>query len=256
MTSEEALKSLGVSADLLTNDERSRLDAQGSLRLGQVLEPEEVAAMRDLLDELAETEGEKAGSELHQEDGAIRLANLLDKGSIFEKCLVTPRVLAGVSHVLGTSIQLSSLSSRAPLPGQGQQGLHNDWPVEDDSREYQVCNAAWLLDDCGEENGGTRFVPASHLLWQNPQDVLEDPEADHPDQVNMTGKAGDVVIFNSHLWHGGALNNSDRQRHIVLSYFTRVGSAYIQNDHKTLLRDSTKARMSKEALALASAMEE
>ena len=36
--------------------------------------------------------------------------------------------------------------------------------------------------------------------------------------------------------------------------FVRRGASYIQNDHKQLLSDKTKARLSKEALVLAAAL--
>lgn len=254
MTSPEALQSLGVASDQLTDDERAFLDVQGYLPLGQILAADEVVTIRNRLDELGETEGEDAGRELHTEDGTVRVANLLDKDAIFERFITHPRVLTAITHVIGTSIQLSSLSSRASLPGHGQQGLHADWHDPVEPGDYYVCNAAWMLDDFSAANGGTRIIPGSHLRQQLPQDALQDREADQPDQINMTSKAGSVIIFNSHLWHGGAVNRSQAPRHVVLSYFTRIGSGYIQNDHKALLSDATKARLSEEALTLTAAI--
>lgn len=252
--SNQALQALGVHPDLLTTAERTFLDEQGYLPLGQVLTDDEVVTIRDRLDELGRLEGEDAGRELHQESGTVRLANLLEKDVLFERFVTTPRVLAAITHVIGTSIQLSSLSSRASLPGHGQQGLHADWHEPVEPGGYFVCNAAWMLDDFSSKNGGTRIVPGSHLRRQRPQDAMDDRDADHPEQINMTGKAGSVIIFNSHLWHGGATNRSRAPRHVVLSYFTRRNSAYIQNDHKALLSDATKQRLSAEALALAAAL--
>lgn len=254
MTSHQALESLGVTPDLLTDEERTFLDEQGYLPLGRILTDDEVVAIRDRLDELGEIEGEDAGQELHQEPGTVRLANLLEKDPVFEKFITTPRVLAGITHVIGTSVQLSSLSSRAALPGYGQLGMHTDWSEPFEPGNYQVCNSAWMLDDFSVENGGTRIVPGSHRSGQLPENGMRDPEADHPDQINMTGDAGSVTIFNSHLWHGGATNHTTAPRHLVLSYFTRRNSAYIQNDHRALLSDATRARMSEEALALAAAV--
>ena len=118
MTSTEALESLDVHPALLSADECGFLDAKGYLLLEGILTQDELAAI----------EGDDAGSELHREEGTVRLANLLDKDPLFEKFITTPRVLAAITHVIGTDIQLSSLSSRAALPnGQGQQQLHTDW---------------------------------------------------------------------------------------------------------------------------------
>jgi len=255
MKTSEALALLGVEPDLLSVDERSFLDENGYLLLDGILSEDELVYLRKRLDELAEIEGENAGSELHQEEGTVRLANLLDKDPLFEKFITTPRVLAGITHVIGTEIQLSSLSSRAALPdGQGQQQLHTDWREAVQPGDYFVCNAAWLIDDYTAENGGTRVIPGSHRRGELPSEVLADCLADHPDQISLSGRAGSVVVFNSHLWHGGRANRTQALRRGVLSYFVRRGGAYIQNDHRELLSKATKARLSPAALTLAAAL--
>jgi len=255
MTSSEALQSLAVHPDLISADERRFLDENGYLPLDNILTKGEVTYLRDRLDKIAESEGAAAGSELHTEEGTVRLGNLLDKDPLFEKFITTPRVLAAITHVIGTNIQLSSLSSRAAQPnGHGQQILHADWKEAVEPGNYFVCNAAWLIDDYSEENGGTRVIPGSHRCGESPQDVLADPLADHPDQVIFTGRAGSVIVFNSHLWHGGRTNHSNGLRRGVLSYFVRRGAPYIQNDHKELLSEETKVRLSTEALTLSAAL--
>ena len=255
MTSTAALESLGVHPALLSTEECGLLDAKGYLLLEDILTQDEVAYLRHRLDELAASEGDSAGSELHREEGTVRLANLLDKDPLFEKFITTPRVLAAITHVIGTDIQLSSLSSRAALPnGQGQQQLHTDWREAVEPGNYFVCNAAWLIDDYTEENGATRVIPGSHRRGTLPQDALADCLADHPDQVSLSGRAGSVVVFNSHLWHGGRANRTRALRRGVLSYFARRGAPYIQNDHKELLGAATRVRLDLEALTLAAAL--
>ena len=255
-SSQEALQSLGVHDGLLSAAEKAFLDEQGYLPRGKILSDDDVARVRQRLDELATAEGEAAGQELHQEAGTKRLANLLEKDAVFEQFVVSPRVLAGVTHVIGRSIQLSSLSSRSALPGQGQQEIHADWADPVPTGDFLVCNAAWMIDDFSAENGGTRIIPGSQRRDTRPRESLADVMADQPDQINVSGSAGSVVVFNSHTWHGGALNRSATERRVVLSYFTVRHSEYIQNDHRQLLSDATKRRMSREALVLAAALED
>jgi ectoine hydroxylase-related dioxygenase (phytanoyl-CoA dioxygenase family) len=45
--------------------------------------------------------------------------------------------------------------------------------------------------------------------------------ATHPEQTLLTGKAGTVVVFNSHTWHGGTVNRHDLPRRALHSAFTR-----------------------------------
>ena len=246
MRCEEALAQLNVSQDLLSHDEKQFLDEQGYLPLPEIMNHAQVDALRTRFDELVEEEGEKAGTEVHQEAGTNRLSNLVDKGEIFEICFTHPRVLAAMRHVLGPDFRLSSLNGRAALPGQGLQGLHADWATGVEPGDYYVCNSIWLLSDFTEQNGATRVVPGSNRSGQHPKDALDDPTAPHPEEVILTAPAGTVVVFNSHTWHAGTLNHSDEPRYGLHSYFTRRDQRQ-QTAQKALLSEETKARLSEAA---------
>lgn len=246
MTMKEALRALGVKDELLTAEEKAFLDEQGYLPLRGLLSDNQVAALRKRFDELVTEEGEAAGKEVHQEEGTNRLADLVNKGVEFEVCFTHPRVLAAMLHVLGENFKLSSLNGRAALPGQGLQALHADWPVGVEPGDYYVCNSIWLLNDFSEENGATRLVPGSHLSKQHPRDALDDPKARHPDEVVLNEKAGTVVIFNSHTWHGGTLNRSDAPRYGLHGYFCRRDQKQ-QLVQKDYIRPETYARLSEAA---------
>lgn len=244
MTIGEALESLGAVPRQLTDEERMQLDRDGFLLIPQVLSPQQVAAVCGRLDALLASEGEDAGREVHQESGTERLANLIDKGPEFEPFFSHPKVLAAIAHVLDGDLKLSSLNARFALPGQGLQGLHADWGRLETPGAYQVCNSIWLLDDFTPENGATRAVPGSQA-WGNrlPGDVMEDVRAPHSAEVLLLGKAGDVVVFNSHTWHGGTLNQTDQRRRACHSYFCRRHQAQ-QLDQRAHLRSETVAGLS------------
>jgi ectoine hydroxylase-related dioxygenase (phytanoyl-CoA dioxygenase family) len=236
-----ALRDLGVTDDVLTQDEKDQLDRDGFLPLEGILTAEEVAAINERLAELTAAEGDRAGLEVHQERGTDRLADLVNKDPRFEVCFSHPRVLAAMRHVLG-EFKLSSLNSRAALPGEGHQGLHVDFGHPVQPGEYEVCNSIWLLDDFTPENGATRVVPGSHRRGTMPGDEMPDPGADHPDQIQLTGRAGTVVIFNSHLWHGGTQNRTDNPRRALHSYFARRHLPQ-QLDQQTYIRLNTYNRL-------------
>jgi ectoine hydroxylase-related dioxygenase (phytanoyl-CoA dioxygenase family) len=223
------------------------LDRDGFAVVPGVLDESQLDAVRTRIADLAIEEGEQAGIEVHQEAGTSRLSDLVNKGAVFEIFYTHPVVLAGIAHVLQGDLKLSSLNSRAALPGQGHQGLHADWGALELSEGFQVCNSIWLLDDFTEENGATRVVPGTHRSGQTPADVLDDPAAAHPDQKLLLAPAGTVVIFNSHLWHGGTTNRTDRPRRAVHSYFTRRHQTQ-QLDQRRYLREETRERLSPAAL--------
>ncbi|MGW5360867.1 phytanoyl-CoA dioxygenase family protein [Actinopolymorpha pittospori] len=244
MDMDAALRDLGVGDDLLDAKTRAQLDNDGFAPLHGILSPPQVEAFGARLAELSVIEGSRAGAEVHQEAGTDRLSDLVNKDPMFDVCFTHPRVLAAIRHVLG-EFRLSSLNSRAALPGQGHQGLHTDWGVLRVGEGYQVCNSIWLLDDFTAQNGATRVVPGSHRKrGVAPADELDgDPSATHPDEIQLIAPAGTVVVFNSHLWHGGTRNNTDLPRRAMHSYFARRDVPQ-QLDQAEYLRVRTRDRLS------------
>lgn len=237
-----ALRELGVSPWHLSAAETARLDEDGFLPLPGILSAGQLESIRARLAELYAAEGELAGAEVHQEKGTERLADLVNKGPVFDVCFTSPRVLAAIAHVLG-DFTLSSLNARAALPGHGQQRLHADWGAAVSPGSYRVCNSIWLIDDFTEVNGATRVVPGSHRSARLPREVMADPTGPHPGEVKILGTAGTVVIFNSHLWHGGTVNATGRPRRALHSYFCRRGLKQ-QLDQRAYVRPETLARLS------------
>ncbi len=213
--------------DMLTKQEIDFLDTYGYLDLGQLLTADQVDQINDRIAELMQSEGENAGAELAasnyirhpKEEGADRLADLVNKGQIFDIFYTHPRVLAGIEAVLGQAYKLSSLNYRAAKPGKGLQKLHVDWKNTVVSGSYKVCNSIWLLDDFTEHNGSTRIVPKTHTVNILPDEAMADPNEKHPDEIRILAPAGSVFIFNSHVWHGGTTNQTDRDRRSIHSYF-------------------------------------
>jgi ectoine hydroxylase-related dioxygenase (phytanoyl-CoA dioxygenase family) len=229
---------------------RRRLDEVGYVRLEGFVDPERRQRLIDRIDALFEAEGDKAGTEFRQEPGARRLANLADKGDIFIECMLEPAVLEHVAHVLGPRFKLSSLNARSANPRSDEaQPLHVDAGAVPDERGYWVCNVVWMLDDFTTDNGALRAVPGSHQWGRRPQDALADPRLPHPDEVLVTGRAGDLVVMNSHLWHGGTANRTDRRRLALHAFYCRWDKPQ-QQYQKALLRAETQATLSPAARVL------
>jgi ectoine hydroxylase-related dioxygenase (phytanoyl-CoA dioxygenase family) len=243
MDIQEALSSLGVRDNTLSAEEKDRLDRDGFLPLPAILSEQQVASFGKRLDELVKLEGENAGKEVHQETGTDRLSDLINKDPMFDVCFTHPRVLAAIAHVLCGEFKLSSLNFRAALPGQGLQGLHADWSKGVEPEDYYVCNSIWLLDDFTEHNGATRVVPGSHRGGKLPGEVMADTKASYPGEILLTARAGTVVVFNSHTWHGGTLNATQNRRRAMHSYFCRRDQPQ-QLDQRKYIRPETYARLS------------
>lgn len=242
MNMDQALREFGVCDNTLSVEEKHFLDVNGYLPLENILTQEQIAPMICRLDELANLEGEDAGKELHQEGGTIRVSNLVNKGAMFEIGFSHPRVLAAIQHVIGPRFKLSSLDCRMALPGQGHQAFHADWRSGVEPGDYYVCNSMWLLDDFTVENGATRVVPGSHRSGEHPKDALENAAQKHPKEIQLIASAGTVIVFNSHLWHAGGLNQTDSPRHGMLAYYTRRDHKQL-TDQRKFIHPETHARL-------------
>lgn len=240
------LQSLGVKELQLTEEEARFLDTQGYLSLGPLLEEREVDDIRNRVGQLVAEEGERGGHELFhskhirhpREEGADRISNLVNKGEVFDRLYLHPRLLAAVVHVLGLEIRLSSLNYRAAKPGKGLQKLHVDWKDAVSPGDFRVCNSIWLLDDFTRENGATRLVPGSHLRGRTPDEEMEDPWKNHPDEMILEAPAGTAVIFNAHLWHGGTVNRTDQPRRAIHSYFCQRDQPQQTDQKKWILQET------------------
>ena len=187
-----------------------------------------------------------------QESGCRRLANLVNKGAIFQQLIADPVVLECVACVLN-DFKLSSLNVRSVDPrGSTRQPLHADMAAIADDRGPWVCNAVWMLTDITPENGALRVVPGSHRWGQLPHEVLDDPVAKHPDEILLTGSAGTVIVINAHLWHGGMENRTDQPRTALHAFYCRRDKPQ-QQYQKRLLDAEVQAGLSprlRELLAL------
>ena len=107
--------------------ERQALDDQGYVVLERLLDQDTLETLRARTEQLYKLEGQHAGAEFLTEPGARRLANLVDKGKVYEEIIVHPRVLEVVGHVLGPRFKLSSLNARSANPYSNEaQPLHCD----------------------------------------------------------------------------------------------------------------------------------
>ncbi len=230
----------------MTELEKRTLDREGYLVLKDFMSPDLLESLRQRVEELFLEEGGRAGSEFKQEPHTRRLANLVDKGEIFERVIAMPEILERVRYVLGPEFKLSSLNVRSANPHCGWvQPLHADVGAIADQKGYWVCNTVWMLDDFTTENGAIRVIPGSHRWGKLPHQVLEDPAAAHPDEVLLTGSVGTVVVMNAHLWHGGTANHTGTHRRAMHAFYARWDKPQ-QQYQKKLLRTEVQQRLSPE----------
>lgn len=70
-----------------------------------------------------------------------------------------------------------------------------------------MLNCLIMVDDFTCENGGTFLLPKSHLNEEKPSN-----EYFYSNAIQVTGKSGDILIFDSNIWHSSAPNYTENDR--------------------------------------------
>jgi len=193
-----------------------------------ILDPGELVRARTLLDGLydafdphrdkpmIDTSSGAAGAELMRRSSEFNWASVLvGKDAWFRGLMRRPPVFDVVAAVLGRDCILSAMNSLEPLRGRGHQTLHRDeGPVGPEGTV--VVNSLWAIDDIAPANGATRFVPGTHQT----DELAED---DDPRTVQISARAGSVVVFDAHVLHAASRNLSGDRRRAVHVYYTRAG---------------------------------
>jgi len=142
--------------------------------------------------------------------------SLVDLDSKVQAVCRLPEMLSVIGELIGERFFLSQVEGREPLLGGGHQMLHRDLSVQ---RSGDSVHALAYLDDYGTENGATRIVPGSHRPAQSePIDFNDESRS-----VQLSGSAGDILVFDADLAHAAGLNSTGaRRRSMLICYLTEA----------------------------------
>lgn len=139
--------------------------------------------------------------------------SLLDLDPTVQAVCRLPALLAVVGALIGERFFLAQVEGREPLAGGGHQGLHRDLSAQ---RPGDTAKVLAFFDDFGPGNGATRIVPGSHRPVPGELPLGVD---DEPRSVQISGSAGDILVFDSDLVHAGSLNPTGARRRSVLACY-------------------------------------
>ena len=227
---------------ILTDAEKQQLDGLGYLLLENLIPAEMTETLREHALVLAADEQTAGTGHTYLADHtAQRIWNLINKGEVFEEAIQHPKLLAAMAHLLGEDCTLSSFTVNILYPGAPDEGVHIDYPLSGLPTPRpnfpMVANSVWFLDDFTLENGATSCVPKSHQRLE----ALPVPGVAYPDEVQICGPRGSVLILNGALWHGASENRTNRPRVGLLGFFCR-SILKPQQAHTDLVSDEVLAR--------------
>ncbi len=172
--------------------------------------------------------------------------SLLDLDPKVQAVCRLPKMLAVAGELIGERFFLAQVEGREPLAGGGHQKLHRDLSAQ---RPGDTVSALAYFDDYGPDNGATRIVPGSHRRAQ------DEPPFDFDDEsrsVQLSGSAGDILVFDADLVHAGSLNpTGGRRRSILIGYFAEPRYAsHLETVNLRSIRMDTAERFDPSGLAL------
>ena len=155
--------------------------------------------------------------------GVDFVPSLINHDQSFAPYLAAPRLLEFVRSLLGEHVRISFTSAIINQPGNARGKWHADWPFNQNNAGHVLApygdalfhlTTLWMLSPFDADNGGTLVGRGSHRVSTNPTDPAcgVDAEAPHPQEINVAGAAGSVLVFDSRLWHTTAPNRSAAPR--------------------------------------------
>ncbi|EPJ77751.1 phytanoyl-CoA dioxygenase family protein [Pseudomonas sp. CFII68] len=205
--------------------DRKQLHQDGYALLRQAIPTEWLADLRAVFDA-----GVKPSDQWPVPRGMDWRYSMLDDDSKIQAVCRLPQLLSVAGELIGERFFLSQVEGREPLAGGGHQQLHRDLSAK---RPGDIAIALAFFDDYGPENGATRIVPGSHR--PEPGAPLFDFN-DESRAVQLSGSAGDILVFDVDLVHAGSLNViGARRRSILISYFSE--SLYASHLETVALRN-------------------
>jgi ectoine hydroxylase-related dioxygenase (phytanoyl-CoA dioxygenase family) len=219
----------------LTPSQVEAFREDGYLIVENVLSADELAAMRQRADEIAQgalPEGSRIRRQVEPavergetatdsyRDSLRKMTGLaLGGDDVFVAHALRPRIVALIQALLGPDLTLyqDQLFMKAPRVG-SRQPYHQDQPAGFYIDPPDQLVTVWTaLDESTEENGCLRYLSGSHKLGALPKETRADYEARAaagplPGEVPLILPPGGCGIHHGWLLHASNVNRSDKRR--------------------------------------------
>jgi ectoine hydroxylase-related dioxygenase (phytanoyl-CoA dioxygenase family) len=229
-------------ATALSQDQIDTFWKQGFLRIGSLLNADEIEVLRREYDRIF-AEAEAVGGARNLSVGGktatkgdppaqrmLQIINLCDRSILFRKLIHDTRILDLVQDLIGPNIMLfhDQALNKPPRTG-GPVFWHQD-------NAYWKCKPAtlmscWMtLDDVDVTNGAMQVVPGSHLspVWHGSTDtsdaLVEAGQIDTSKATVVGLPAGGIMFHHCQTLHYTAPNTTDRQRRAFAIHFMNPGT--------------------------------
>lgn len=214
----------------MTDEQRMTYEHQGFLHLPGVIPPALVRDLRAAFDAAAtahETDWRAAVAAGKADKAFFDIPNILDKGDCFVELVDLPTVVPVLLEAVGPDIQLNHTHARVFPPGKTftapwHSDLANVLGIDLAHSPHFFAKVHFYFEDLRPDQGCLAFVPGSHRLPTNyPRPQIDDFE--HSQAVKrIVPRAGDAVLFNTHVLHMALDNTSPLPRKSLIYAYSHT----------------------------------
>ena len=108
-----------LGSELISERVKHELDHDGYTILASIIDSEWLQDIRKTFDEIVIAEGESIAIEHHKENKVTRIANLVNKGTVWEKIWCHPYLMSIGKYIFDNDFKISSLNGREALIQEG-----------------------------------------------------------------------------------------------------------------------------------------
>jgi len=213
---------------------KESISRKGIYVKASVFDAAEVKNLRQKIDHIWSAQLDKYGEAFLKkinEYGIVRC--MMDYDDDFLDLIQDERIFTDIASIIGkTSIlHLQNGIILFPQKTHNQSLYHKDFPKNFISDEVLSMNALIVIDRFDKQSGGTYFVPGSHKFKERPSDAYI-----KKNEIQIFANPGDVIYFDSMLWHKGGQNISGKPRRAINQQYTKPFIKQ-QISYPDLLRD-------------------
>ena len=195
------------------------LSIKGYAVVKDVLSKVETKKLRDKIDEVYEVQKNEIGEgnlDLIKERDLVRLPLAYDP--FFLEIVSNSLIIKIMKSIFGDYfiLNLQNAIINRPNENHHQHSWHRDLPYQDFvTTEPLAINAMYCVDPFNEDTGATTLIPFSHKLTEMPSE-----EYMNLNKVQAEANEGDVIIFDSMIFHCAGYNSSSTIRRGVNNMYS------------------------------------
>lgn len=171
------------------------------------------------LDKVNEKEQEEFGKQRLEKLNEIGiLRSLLINDKEFTELIIHDKIYPIISELVGETaiLHLQNAIIVSPEKKHGQNHFHRDFAKDFVSSKPLSINVFWMIDEFNSKTGATWVVPKTHKIENWPSEEFLEENA-----IQIKGKAGSVLVFDSMLIHRGGSNVSNIIRRAINHQYTK-----------------------------------